>query len=315
MLRKSETIFNLLSAPGGGRISPDAERPPRCYRSDAGALYECLNGKPVLINFSESVIERERLFATAADSTVARRKKNSVFRRLAHRFALSEAQTRENIRVFQKELKNFDDAVPVILIIGGGSVGRGIEELYETSDVELVAFDVYDSPHVQLLADAHALPFDSGIFAGVVVQAVLEHVVDPAQCVREIQRVLRKDGLVYAETPFMQHVHEGPYDFTRYTESGHRYLFRNFERIASGSLGGPATQFVWSVDYLIRSLFRSRIAGKAAKLALGWMQVLDYWVAEPYRVDAASGVYFLGRKSDRPVSCQQIIGHYLGAQR
>jgi len=56
------------------------------------------------------------------------------------------------------------------------------------------------------------------------VQAGLEHVRDLWQVVAEIHRVLKDDGLVYAETPFMQQVHEGPYDFTRFTESGHRYL-------------------------------------------------------------------------------------------
>ena len=42
------------------------------------------------------------------------------------------------------------------------------------------------------------------------------------------------DGVVYAETPFLQAVHEGPWDFTRFTESGHRWLFRAFERLDSG---------------------------------------------------------------------------------
>ena len=35
------------------------------------------------------------------------------------------------------------------------------------------------------------------------VQAGLEHVRDPWQVVAEIHRVLKDDGLVYAETPFM----------------------------------------------------------------------------------------------------------------
>ena len=37
-------------------------------------------------------------------------------------------------------------------------------------------------------------------------------------------------GIVYAETPFMQQVHEGAYDFTRYTVLGHRYLFKKFKQ-------------------------------------------------------------------------------------
>ena len=56
----------------------------------------------------------------------------------------------------------------------------------------------------------------------VIIQAVLEHVMYPNKVVSEIYRVLKNDGLIYSETPFMQQVHEGPYDFSRFTESGHR---------------------------------------------------------------------------------------------
>ncbi|CAH2407660.1 hypothetical protein MES5069_620012 [Mesorhizobium escarrei] len=34
----------------------------------------------------------------------------------------------------------------------------------------------------------------------------------------------------------MQQVHEGAYDFTRFTELGHRWLFRRFETISRGAL-------------------------------------------------------------------------------
>ena len=72
----------------------------------------------------------------------------------------------------------------------------------------------------------------------VICQAVLEHVLEPASAVSEIHRVLRRDGLVYAETPFMQQVHERAYDFSRFTQSGHRWLFRRFSEISAGPIGG-----------------------------------------------------------------------------
>ena len=67
---------------------------------------------------------------------------------------------------------------------------------------------------------------------------MLEHVLDPAQVVAEIHRVLGKDGVVFANTPFMQQVHEGAYDFTRFTLSGHRWLFRNFDLLEAGTSAG-----------------------------------------------------------------------------
>ncbi len=76
-------------------------------------------------------------------------------------------------------------------------------------------------------------------FDGVICQAVLEHVLDPYRCVEEIHRVLRPNGLVYAETPFMQQVHGGTHDFTRFTHLGHRRLFRKFAEVDSGVVCGP----------------------------------------------------------------------------
>ncbi len=52
---------------------------------------------------------------------------------------------------------------------------------------------------------------------------------EPERVVSEIARVLKPAGMVYSEIPFMQQVHEGAYDFTRFTDSGQRWLFRQFK--------------------------------------------------------------------------------------
>ena len=130
-----------------------------------------------------------------------------------------------------------------MLVVGGGTIGNGVEALYAQPGLRIVAFDVYSSPNVQFLADAHQIPLADSSIDAVVVQAVLEHVLDPSRVVSEIERVLRPEGLVYAETPFIQQVHAGPYDFVRYTSSGHRFLFRSFEELASGPVAGPGRSF------------------------------------------------------------------------
>ena len=111
-------------------------------------------------------------------------------------------------------------------------IGSGTDELY-SSKLQIVGTDVYFSPNVDYVADAHYLPFKDAILDGVIIQAVLEHVVEPQLVVSEIHRILKKNGIVYAETPFLQQVHEGAYDFTRFTVLGHRYLFKQFQRIDS----------------------------------------------------------------------------------
>ena len=108
---------------------------------------------------------------------------------------------------------------PTLLVIGGGAIGAGAEELYAAPNVRVVGRDVYASSNTQVVADGHFLPFRDGVFDGVWIQAVLEHVLDPPALVAEIHRVLKPSGLVYADTPFMQQVHEQAYDFTRFTRA------------------------------------------------------------------------------------------------
>jgi SAM-dependent methyltransferase len=203
---------------------------------------------------------------------------------------------------------------PVVLVIGGGVIGAGVGDLYAAEDIDMLAFDVYRSPVTQFMADAHRIPLADQSIDGVLIQAVLEHVLEPQVVVEQIHRVLRLGGVVYAETPFLQQVHEGPYDFTRFTDSGHRYLFRDFERIDSGTVAGPGTQLTWSIDYFFRALFRSRMAGVVARLAVSWLAHLDRYLNARYSIDGASCVYFLGRKSNSRISTQDIIDYYQGTQ-
>ena len=95
------------------------------------------------------------------------------------------------------------------------------------------------------------MPFKNNSFDAIWIQAVLEHTLDPKKVVEEIHRVLKGGGLVYAETPFMQQVHEGAYDISRFTVVGHRYLFKNFKSIRHGGIDGVGTVLTWSVYYFL----------------------------------------------------------------
>ena len=45
-------------------------------------------------------------------------------------------------------------------------------------------------------------PFPDSSFNIVIIQAVLEHVLNPQKVVKEINRVLKNKGIIYSETPF-----------------------------------------------------------------------------------------------------------------
>ncbi|HWC87576.1 MAG TPA: class I SAM-dependent methyltransferase [Solirubrobacteraceae bacterium] len=284
---------------------------PSCMFS-APATFSEVGPWPLLLDIERSVVQPEDL---APSSPVAAGETRWPVERVprwlrslwkpANRVAASNVDTL---------LSLLPAPTPLVLVIGGGTIGNGTEGLYRDRRVRLVAFDIYGSQFTQFIADAHHVPIASNAVDAVVIQAVLEHVLDPGQVVREIHRVLTPSGLVYAETPFLQQVHAGAWDFSRYTASGHRYLFRAFEEIASGPVAGPGTQLLWTVDHVVRGILRSELAGKMARGICFWLRYLDRLIPPEFAIDSASACFFLGRSSTHEMTPREILAYYRGAQ-
>jgi SAM-dependent methyltransferase/uncharacterized protein YbaR (Trm112 family) len=228
--------------------------------------------------------------------------------------------SRENFEMLAQLLRHqaSDSPRKRVLIVGAGSGGEGSEVILEDPHFECVETDVALGPRTQVVCDAHDLPFAAGAFDAVVCQAVLEHVLDPMRVADEIHRVLRPHGLAYSEVPFMQQVHGGAYDLTRFSLVGHRRLYRCFDEIRSGVQGGPGMALGWSIWYLLRTIALTRrgrgIAFLFARVMFWWLKHLDRWLGDrPSAVDAASGTFFLGRRRDVPISDQAILAAYRGA--
>jgi ubiquinone/menaquinone biosynthesis C-methylase UbiE len=276
-----------------------------------------VEGPPVFVDFEQSILQPGDL-QKRPDAALAPRPGGgrwSIDRlplRLRSCFKPPNTVAAKNVELL---LSLLPEHSPLVLVIGGGTIGNGVEAIYSDRRVRVVAFDIYRSPVIQFIADAHQIPLADESVDAVVIQAVLEHVLDPDRVVEEIERVLRRRGLVYAETPFLQQVHAGAYDFVRYTGSGHRYLFRAFEEIASGPVGGPGTQILWSVDHLARGLLRSELAGKLARGLFFWLRSLDRLIPTAFAMDNASAYYFLGRRADRELTPREIVRYYRGAQQ
>lgn len=201
-----------------------------------------------------------------------------------------------------------------ILIIGSGTIGHGTLTFYNQHHEDIIGTDVYYSPSVDLVADAHFLPFKDEQFDLVIIQAVLEHVLYPQQVVAEIFRILKQKGMTYVETPFLQHVHERNYDFTRFTHSGHRLLLKDFSEIKSGAIGGITDAFLWQIEIFFTALFRFKLAGKMVRLLLSPIKFLEPIMKDTYRYVSSSGYYFIGEKSTHPpIEDAEIINYYKGA--
>jgi SAM-dependent methyltransferase len=289
-----------------------SEQAPRCSNLEctyASEGFLSVAGQPVLIDFEESIFGPEA-FADGRGSVLPRDYEGTTRTRWRRLISGTNQVAVRKAGEFLERL-NSGGGRPRVLVVGGGVLGKGTEALYQSKAIDLVGLDVYASPYTSLVADAHRLPLRNESFDAVWVQAVLEHVLDPQLVVAEIFRVLRAGGLVYAETPFMQQVHEGAYDFTRFTKSGHRWLFRNFEQIDAGAVAGAGTAAIWSLRYLLRALGweRTHLA-----LPFFWLRLLDGWTRSQPNADAASCVYFFGVKSANSLSPKDMVGYYGGRQ-
>ena len=284
-----------------------------CSTSDCGKQYPIIDGVPVLINDSESIfsindyVNKRPTTMGYSDSLSARIK--SLFPSISHNFIAVN-----NYAVFFDKIKNTPSRR--VLIIGGSIMGEGLKPFY-SDDVEFIDSDVTFGKNTKIIFDAHNIPFADCTFDGVIIQAVLEHVADPFQCVGEIHRVLKTKGLVYSETPFMQQVHMGKYDFMRFTYLGHRRLFRKFDELSSGPLCGPGMALAWSLTYFLQSFTNSKtttkIIGVVSQILFFWLKYFDYYLIKKNGAyDSASAYYFLGTKSRCSLTDRELIQLYKG---
>jgi SAM-dependent methyltransferase len=274
--------------------------------------FPVVDGIPVLLDERRSAFSTEAFLAPDARTGPSARRMRRLAKKLVPDISHNLASA-DNYRALVSELRRTATAPYRVLVIGGSIAGQGFGILAGERSVDLVETDVAFGPRTQVVCDGHALPFADGVFHAVVCQAVLEHVADPPRVVSEIHRVLRTEGLVYSEIPFMQQVHEGVHDFTRYTLIGHRRLYRQFECLRSGVTAGPGTALAWSIKYLMLSFTNSDslardIITASSNYLLFWLKYLDYALLR-FRAasDGASGTYLLGRRSDRTVSDRELL--------
>lgn len=301
-------------------------RCPRCrarLKSDVGKIvctntdclyaslgFERAGDQPVLIDFESSIFSRPNPGDPMLSVVPRVDRRRTLRNRIRDLFEGTNQTAVENSFAVRRALKSLSPA-PKLLIIGGGGLGAGVTTFLEDSSIEVVATDVYASPNTQLLCDAHHLPFDDGMFDGVWITAVLEHVLEPQVVVDEIWRVLKPSGVFYAETPFVQQVHEQAYDFTRFTASGHRWLFRRFEEIDAGVIRGMGTGagLAWSVRYFVRALSSERMA-TLVSLPFFLLRHLDRFAHPRQQADAALGLFIWGRKSERSLTPKDMVAYY-----
>lgn len=98
----------------------------------------------------------------------------------------------------------------------------------------------HDKSNIDLFGTAYKIPCDNESFDSTICTAVLEHLEEPEEALRECNRVLKPGGIAIYSVPFFWHLHEEPRDFYRYTKYGLKHLFEKtgFELIEITPLSG-----------------------------------------------------------------------------
>jgi len=193
-----------------------------------------------------------------------------------------------------RALREFLAAVPE----GGHllDLGSGERRLKEGA----VNVDVVSSPSVDVIADAHQLPFPDAVFDAIVLQSVIEHVLEPERVLAESSRVMKPAGRIWVEAPFLYPVHDSS-DYYRWTVAGLRHVVsKHFVVVQSGAVMGPssALSLGWRtyINWRLRRVhwgFRNSVAWLTS-----WIKRLDAdeVLAEPPEIYAQA--FVLGAKAD-----------------
>lgn len=92
-----------------------------------------------------------------------------------------------------------------------------------------VGFDIKAGNGVDIVGDAHNLPFNDESFDMILCSEVLEHLVDFKKAISEMHRVLRPDGKLVLTTRFIFPLHDTPNDYWRFTKYGLRELLKEWK--------------------------------------------------------------------------------------
>ncbi len=186
------------------------------------------------------------------------------------------------------------DGDPLVLNVGGGPNRETPKE---------ITLNISNFNNVDLVADAHHIPFADNSFDGVYSLAVLEHVTSPHEVVAEMIRVLKPGGYLYSEVPFMFFFHGYPSDYTRVTQEGMKLMFSGLEDVEVGMSHGPVSAVLQSANMVVPMLLPAsmpvvrRLGAGLFRLLFFPLKYLDLLLRDhPDAHTVAGGFYVVGRK-------------------
>ncbi|MDO8499674.1 MAG: class I SAM-dependent methyltransferase [bacterium] len=171
---------------------------------------------------------------------------------------------------------------------------------------EIINVDLFSYPSVDIVSGITNLPFKNDSIQRIICDNVLEHISEPEAALAEMRRVLAPGGVAYICLPFLAPFHASPYDYTRWTAQGFRYLAgKHFAVVEDGVVSGIFSTLTTWLCYLLASLF------SFGNVTLYWLLVnfstliffpikfLDIIANHlPFARDTAAVLYFVLKKNN-----------------
>jgi uncharacterized protein YbaR (Trm112 family)/SAM-dependent methyltransferase len=250
-------------------------------------------GVPVLLPSSQRVEvdirSSERMLREYSPQYLAGR--HRWFNRLKA-FLTQDYRSPDSRRAFEATFAGLTEA-DVCLSVGGGP---------QRPHPLLTNLNIAPFPNVDVVGDAHLLPYAPESIQAIYCDAVLEHLPDPGTAVKEMYRVSKRGRKAYVSTPFLQAYHGYPHHYQNFTLTGHQSLFnrQGFSIEAAGTCVGPTWVVVNMVGTYIRSYFPvplNYVLGKLWGLFGVLVRPLDVFVNRHEQAYVmASTTYLVARK-------------------
>lgn len=174
---------------------------------------------------------------------VSPRRSESVIKKLFK----SLVKSRWNPKAVKARRDLFSDESLTLINVGGGPgrVGKSL-------NMNIAPFSGVD-----IVGDAHSLPFADQSVDRINCEAVLEHLHDPNVAVQEMFRVLKPGGKIFCATPFLQHYHGYPHHYQNLTKTGQEHMFKKhgFHILESGVAVGAVDTLITLMAVFLLEIF------------------------------------------------------------
>jgi len=106
-------------------------------------------------------------------------------------------------------------------LLNAGCGSRDVSSYLLSNGVSKITnYDIASTDAEVVVGPLESMPFEDATFDSILCNAVLEHVPDAEQAIRELTRVVKPNGHIVVAVPFLQPFHAAPKDFRRYTADG-----------------------------------------------------------------------------------------------